>query len=127
MTLTPARFAVARRTTAITAAARGTTIRYTLSEPASVALRIQRAVAGRRIGGRCRAVAKRSRSGRPCRRYVAVATLRRTGREGTNRVAFSGRIGRRALARGAYRLVVSAVDAADNRSTARPRRFRIVR
>ena len=126
VTLTPARFAIARRATARTAA-RGTTIRYTLSEPAVVTLRFQRAAAGRRVGRSCRPVTTRNRRGRPCRRYVAAGTLRRSGRPGANRVAFSGRIGRRALRRGAHRLVVTAVDPAGNRSTSRPRRFRIVR
>ena len=126
VTLAPAKFAVARRATANSAAARGTRIRFTLSEPASVTLRIERAVAGRRAGGHCRPVTK-ARKGRPCRRYVKAGTLRRTGVTGANRVAFSGRIGRKALRRGAYHLIVGAVDATGNRSSARPRGFRIVR
>jgi uncharacterized delta-60 repeat protein len=126
VTLAPATFAVARRGTA-TAAARGTTIRYTLSEAAKVTLRFQRVAAGRRVGGACRPITARSHKGRPCRRYVAAGTLRRVGRRGPNRVAFSGKIGRRSLRPGAYRLVVSGVDAAGNRATARPRGFRIVR
>ena len=104
VTLTRKRFAVARAATAVTAARRGTKIGYRLSEPARVTLRIQR------IGTR-----------RP------TGTLRRTGRAGANRVAFSGRIGRRALRPGRYRLTVHATDAAGNRSTARAARFRIVR
>jgi hypothetical protein len=44
---------------------------------------------------------------------------------GRARVAFSGRIGRRALRPGAYRLIVTAVDAAGNRSTDRPTRFKV--
>jgi hypothetical protein len=116
VTLAPAAFAVARRATAVSAgrrrirAARGTRIRYSLSEPAAVTLRFERVRVGR--GGR--------------RRYVAVGKLRRAGRAGPNRVAFSGRIGRRALRAGAYRLRVRAVDAAGNRSTSALRRFRIV-
>ena len=99
--LRPATFAVARRGTA-RAAARGTVIRYMLSESATVSLRMERA------------------SG------VAAGRLRRAGRSGLNRVAFTGRIGRRALKPGAYRLRVRAVDTAGNTSTWRTRRFRIV-
>jgi hypothetical protein len=106
VTLTPRRFAVARRATAVTAARRGTRIRYTLSEPAAVTLRVQRLAGGR---------------------VHAVGTLRRSGVAGANRVRFSGRIGRRALARGRYGLTVRATDAAGNRSLPRSRTFRIVR
>jgi hypothetical protein len=105
LTLAPRRFKVARRATARTAT-RGTRIRYTLSEPATVTLRFQRLRRGRR---------------------VEAGTLRRAGRAGANRVAFSGRIGRRALRRGTYRLIVTAVDAAGNRSQPRRTRFRVVR
>jgi len=103
VSLGPSTFAVARRATAVSAA-RGTVIRYTLSEPAAVALRFYRVSTGRRVG-----------------------TLRRAGRTGANRVAFSGRIGRRALRPGRYRLRVTAVDPAGNRSVTRTRRFRMVR
>jgi hypothetical protein len=40
---------------------------------------------------------------------------------------FSGRIGRRALAPGAYRALVRATDAAGNRSAAATVRFTVVR
>lgn len=86
-------------------AARGTTIRFSLSEPATVTLKVQH---------------------QQGRRLVPVGALRRSGRQGANRVAFTGRFGRRVLRRGSYRLTVGAVDAAGNRATAPPRTFRIV-
>jgi hypothetical protein len=75
-------------------------IRYTLSEPAAVTLRVQRVVRGRR---------------------KPVRTIRRAGLAGPNRVKL------RALRRGRYRVVAKAVDAAGNASTARKVRFRIAR
>jgi hypothetical protein len=42
-------------------------------------------------------------------------------------VKFSGRIGRRALKRGRYRLVLRATDAAGNRSRLRRISFRVVK
>ena len=111
VTLTRNAFTVSRRATPVAAAAGGTTIRYTLSEPAAVTLRLQRSVA-RRGGGR---------------RFVAAGTLRRTGVAGSNKVPFSGRIGRRALRPGAYRVVVKATDAAGNRSASRTVKFKIKR
>ena len=108
----PARFGVSRRRTAAVARVRrGTKIRYSLSEAATVQLRFQRAVA--RSGSR--------------RRWVKAGALRRTGLAGANRVAFSGRIGRRALRPGRYRLIVTATDAAGNRSSAKPLPLRVLR
>jgi len=108
----PARFGVSRRRTAAVARVRrGTKIRYSLSEAATVQLRFQRAVT--RPGSR--------------RRWVKAGALRRTGVAGANRVAFSGRIGRRALRPGRYRLIVTATDAAGNRSNAKPLPLRVLR
>jgi hypothetical protein len=118
-TLSPARFRVGR-------APRGTSVAYTLSEAAAVTTAIERARPGRRAGGRCRRPAPANR-GRPrCTRYVAVGTLRRDALQGANRVAFSGRIGGRALAAGSYRATLRARDAAGNRSPARTARFTVV-
>jgi hypothetical protein len=68
---------------------------------------------------------KSGRTGR--RRWVAAGTLRRSGIAGVNRVRFSGRIGRRALRAGTYRLILRATDAAGNVAKAKPRRLRVVR
>ncbi len=104
---TRAAFAVARAATPRAAlVARGTTLRYTLSESARVALKVQR---------------KRGA------RYRSVGTLRRSGRSGPNRIGFTGRIGRRALRPGSYRAVMTATDAAGNRSAPKVARFRVVR
>ena len=105
VTLAPRRFAIARRATAAAAFRRGTTVRYSLSEPAAVTLRVVRLAGGKR---------------RP------AGTLRRAGTAGANRVRFSGRIGRRALRPGRYRLIVRAIDAAGNHSAVRTADFRIV-
>jgi hypothetical protein len=96
VSLNPPAFALTRRTT----------IRFSLSEPATLTLRFQRAIARRR--------------------WVGAGRLQRSGALGLNRLPFSGRVGRRALRRGRYRVVVTAVDSAGNRSTARTRAFRIV-
>jgi hypothetical protein len=103
----PSVFAVARARAALAAGVRrGTRFRYTLSEPARVTLRIRRA----RRGG-----------------YRTIATLARTGAGGANRIRFTGRIGRRALRPGRYRALLTATDAAGNRSAPRATRFRIAR
>jgi Tol biopolymer transport system component len=128
---TRTRFRVARRATALTAATgrvrAGTVLRYQLSEAARVTLTVQRELPGRRAGGRCLKPRPRLASKPACIRLVRAGRLVRSGRVGPNTVSFSGRIGRRALATGRYRVTLVAMDAAGNRS--RPARvlLRIVR
>ncbi len=103
-------FAIARAGTPVAArVAQGTRLRYTLSEGARVTMKIQRRLAGRPA------------------RYRSAGTLRRSGVSGLNRTRFTGRIGRRALRPGRYRVVITATDAAGNRSARKTTRFRITR
>jgi hypothetical protein len=98
-------FAVGRARTAIAArTARGTRLTYTLSESAKVVVKIQRVGAKR-----------------------AAGKLTRTARSGRNTVAFSGRIGAKALKAGRYRALITATDASGNRSAAKSVSFRIVK
>ncbi|HEX8207958.1 MAG TPA: hypothetical protein VF587_17975 [Solirubrobacteraceae bacterium] len=129
VSLTNRVFAVARGRTPVAAAAkRGTRVRYSLSEPATVTFAFSRARAGRRVGGRCRKATRSNRRRKRCTRFVrAGRTIRRTSPVGRSTLRFTGRIGRRALRRGRYRMAVRAADAAGNRSSARRVRFRIVR
>jgi hypothetical protein len=136
--LTNKSFAVAKGATAISArkkkrkAKRGTTIRYTLSEAATVRLTIERKLKGRRVKkGKKRVCAKptrKNRKKRKCTRYKrAGKTLTRKSKTGKNSVKFSGRIGKKALKRGSYRLTIVATDAAGNKSKAKRLSFKVVR
>jgi glucose/arabinose dehydrogenase len=123
-------FAVSKRSTAVGAARRpphGSAFRFTLSERSTVALRIERRTTGRKVGKRCVAATPRLRRRRACVRWVRIGTLTRRLAGGRRTVAFSGRIGKRALTPGSYRAVVTAVDASGNVSRARTVGFRIVR
>jgi hypothetical protein len=99
LSLTVRGFALAPEATPVAAKVRGTVINYTLSEDATVRFAIRRV---------------RSR-----RRSRLVGTLTRAGIAGDNSLPFSGRIGRRPLPVGAYRLVARATDAEGNRSRSR--------
>jgi uncharacterized delta-60 repeat protein/uncharacterized repeat protein (TIGR01451 family) len=132
LSLSARRFRVGRRATPVSAQRRrrapaGTRFRFSLSEASSVRIAIQRALPGRRVGSRCRKPSRRLRKRRRCTRYSRARTLTRRLGAGRQSVAFSGRIGRRPLAPGAYRATVTATDAAGNRSAARRIAFRIVR
>jgi PKD domain len=134
--LSRSRFAVGPQPTALTAqrrrrAARGTTITYRVNEGAFVALAVQRVTRGYRVGRRCAARRPRRVRGRRvrrCTRLVTRGTIRRNAAPlVVNRIAFSGRLGRRALPAGSYRFAIVARDAAGNVSRPRVLAFRIVR
>jgi hypothetical protein len=132
-------FAVGAATTPVAARARrrvprGTKIRFRLSEAAKVKLVIERKLPGRkvrkRVGGRLRTVCVKPtralRRKRRCTRYVRAGTLTRTyAVAGAKTVSFSGRIGRRKLKVGKYRLTLTATDGAGNRSRAQRRSFTV--
>jgi len=97
---------------------RGTSLRFTLSEAATVAIGIEQRATGRRVEGRCRTPSSKSRTRPRCTRYVVKRTFRRSLPAGPNAIAFSGRIrvpgDARALKPGRYRAVLRARDAAGN-------------
>ena len=125
------RFAVGRASTPVSArrkVRRGTKISYQSSEAGQARLRIERRRRGFRRGRRC--VAKRPRGvrrPRRCTRFTRAGTLSRSATAGSNVVRFSGRIGRRALKRGRYRLTLVVTDASGNESSPSRAGFRIVR
>jgi hypothetical protein len=129
--LKPATFAVDRRGApekpVASRARQGTTFRFRLSEAARVVFAIERAQPGRRSKGRC-VKPKRSNRGKPrCTRFVATGRFAVAARAGANAKKFSGRIGRRALKPGRYRVTMTATDAAGNESAPKRLNFRVVR
>ena len=128
--LSSRRFRAARAGRAISAAPLGTRVSYRLSEAATVRVRYERRVTGRRVGSRCRAVSRRNRSRERCLRFGLVRGLarRRGGTAGANSFRLTGRMNGRALRPGVYRLRLSARDGSGNASsTRRSGSFRIVR
>lgn len=120
--MTKRRFSVSRRP--------ATAFRYTLSEQASVAIAIERALPGRRArrnAGPCVRPTRALRRSRRCTRHRLRGTIRTAGHAGANALPFGGRIGSRTLAPGRYRASILASDAAGNRSQMRRLTFTIVR
>ncbi len=106
---------------------KGTTFRYTLSESATVKIAIARGRSGRRKGKRCVAPTHKLRKARKCVRLSLQGTLTRTSHKGANRVAFSGRIGSKALKPGRYQATLTATDGAKNKSKPKTITFSIVK
>jgi hypothetical protein len=102
----------------------GTAFRLRVDERSTLVLSFTGKVAGRKKGSRCIAGRK---TGRACSIAVEPGTLLRTGRgPGAISIPFSGRIGGARLEPGTYRLAVSAIDAAGNRSKTRTVTFKVV-
>lgn len=128
----PKRFAVDRRGTSVARKNKkrrhGSKIQYVLSEPASVSFKIERKAVGRMVRGKCRKTRQETRIKRRCSRFGTVGKFRNvSAREGANRQVFSGKIRKRMLHRGTYRLTAIATDAAGNVSRPAKAPFKIVK
>jgi sugar lactone lactonase YvrE len=100
---------------------RSTTIRFRLSEPATVKLELYRGRSGHRMpGGACSRAAKRGRS---CVLWARARAVKRRVSAGTHGIKLRSR----GLRPGHYRVVLTAVDAVGHRSAARTMRLRVTR
>ncbi len=131
LSLTNRRFAVGR---AVTAAARktvprGTTVRLTLTEAATVSVAVQQRAAGRRSGRRCVRPTRRliKAKARRCTLTITRGTFARKVGPGAAKIPFTGRLARGALKPGPYLLQLVPTDAAGNRGQARVTPFTVVR
>lgn len=87
----------------------GALLSFRLSRAATVRVTFAQTTAGRRVGGTCRAGAKR---GPRCTLAVRRGTVSLRGTAGLNRIRLSGRVGGRALPAGRYRVTVAAAGGA---------------
>jgi CSLREA domain-containing protein len=120
--LSPSTFVVDRKSRAEVAVSarkhrKGTRFRYSLSEAARVVFTVEKRKL-RRCGKR-----KRKR----CVRYVRAGRFAHASVAAANVKRFSGRIGRRSLKAGRYRVTLVAGDAAGNKSKPKRLNFRVVR
>jgi Tol biopolymer transport system component len=105
---TAKRASVARRRTP-----KGTAFRFRLSAAADLTITVQRRVRGRRAGGACRKPTRKLRKRPACVRFVKRGTLTRRGLAAKRHsIAFSGRVGRKALKPGRYRATLRARNVA---------------
>ena len=110
--LTPRRFKAARHGASIvTRGKTGALLTFRLTERAVVGFSVDRLRTGRKQHGRCRPASRSNRRGSGCTLWIAErGSFRISGKAGLNRLRFTGRLGRKALAPGSYRLDVRARD-----------------
>ncbi|HEV7775036.1 MAG TPA: hypothetical protein VGO48_17285 [Conexibacter sp.] len=96
---------------------RSGTLKLTLSEAATVTIRFERRLPGRRKAGRCVAP-QRAPHGRSCKRIKTFGVQTRSAVRGANRLSIGGKIGRRTIPVGSFRITLVARDAAGNVSKA---------
>jgi Tol biopolymer transport system component len=105
----------------------GSAFRFTLSTDAELAIVLKQQKSGRRSGGKCRKPTPKLRKRRACTRYVKRGKLVRTGLTAKrHKIAFSGRVGRKALSPGRYKATLRARNAAGSSKPVHLK-FRIVR
>ncbi|HEX5853605.1 MAG TPA: Ig-like domain-containing protein [Solirubrobacteraceae bacterium] len=106
----------------------GTIFSFDLTESASVTFAFTQRASGRKIKGKCVAQTKANRHSHSCNRTVTRGKLVFTGQPGTNKVSFQGRISRsKKLPPGPYTLIITATNAAGQRSSPKQLSFTIVR
>lgn len=106
---------------------RGTRVSFDLDASAGVRLQIFAARPGKRTSRGCQPKGgKRRVNGRPCTALIRRGVIARTGRPGRNSFAFNGRVRRKALSPGRYRLVAKAIDAAGDGGPPRTITFRVL-
>lgn len=125
--LSPARFRSGKHAATIAkskpkALPTATTISFTLSRAAAVALGFEEAHTGVLVGGKCVAISKSHGKGRSCTRYMRLSSrVVLAGQAGTDRVHFDGILGGKShLAPGRYRVSLTASNAS-GRATAKQR------
>ena len=124
--LSAKRFRLGSKLPSVAAVRTGSTIRYTLSEAATVTLSFERVTRGRKVGKRCVKAKRSNRRRKACKRYAAVKPALSFANQaaGQRSIRFEGRLNRRkTLKPGIYRLTLRARDRAGNRSA--PLRARI--
>lgn len=105
----------------------GTEIRFTLSELASVAIKFERRVVGRRTGSKCVAAKRGRKKGKACKKGVRAGSLSLQSTMGKNKIRFNGKVGGRALKPGAYSLSLVATGNSGQSSEPAKASFKVLK
>jgi hypothetical protein len=128
VSFSPSTFAAAPAHAASASQRQATTIRFRLSERATIRVTIARKLAGRMSHGHCAEPTAKLSKRRACTRYVTVGKLARGNvKGGRATIGFSGRIHGKALTPGAYRGTIVAIDKDKHHSKPKRASFKVVK
>jgi uncharacterized membrane protein YgcG len=99
-------------------------LRYDLSEPGSLQIRIDQLINGRKKGKKCSTSAKK---GKKCVIMKKKGTITLKNLSGKGTAKFKAAIGKKKLARGNYEAIVVPIDAAGNKGKARSVKFTVTK
>jgi hypothetical protein len=116
-----------RASVAAKRAKKGTTFKYSLSESARVVFTIERALPGRKVGGKCKKPSRSNRKKKRCTRYKLFGRFAHQGAAGNNSKKWSGKIGKKKVSPGKYRATLVATDAGGNKSQPKRLNLKVVR
>jgi hypothetical protein len=97
---------------------------FTLTEAATIKIAFTRLIPGRKVGGKCK---EKARKGKKCTIAKALGTLTVAGKAGSNSVSFNGKLKGKKLPVGSYKVTITAVDAAGNKSKAKTVSVKVTR
>ena len=107
------------------------TIGFSSTEAGKATLTFQRVLAGKKVKkkGKTKCVTAHGRVARKlrCKIYKSAGSLKANAKSGTNKITFKGKIGKKKLAAGNYRLTLKVVDAAGNKSKGATATFTVTR
>lgn len=126
LAVSPKKFIPTSRSVA--SAGTGSKTKFSLDEPATVEITLNRVFRGRLLGTRCVRSTRRNRRLQRCSKLVRMGELlRQEAPAGNNLLPFEGWFLGRRLKPESYRLIAAATDAAGNRSAARGASFTIAK
>jgi Tol biopolymer transport system component len=105
------------------AAKHKTAVTFRSTEAGTATIAVARVGKGRRVGkgkkARCVKPTHRNHRSKRCTRRTALGTVTAKAVHGNTRITFTGRVGKKRLTAGTYRLTVTVTDAHGNRSKAK--------
>jgi streptogramin lyase len=125
LSISPSKFRAAAAGASISAKV-GAKVTYRLSKAATTKFTAERESVGRKQGKKCVKPTRRNKRGKRCKLYKAVkGSFTDSGKAGSNSFRFTGRIAKKKLKPGKYRLL--AQPSGSSSSAAKQARFKIVR